>query len=303
MEDLERQIPESVKKQVLTFVDRLVKKGLDRNSILQDIYKIATDPNILSDFQGDPTAAWVYAAERVYIRYSAKKENLVVAKSLVPFGITPIRVTSSGVKRSSIYALAKFEGSNKPELVEVVCRGSFAGIVEKIELFKVYNDIVLTNRGYFYEVTTQTNFPQEDNPGMHVDPLELVSRIGVKKVKMSEFATNLSRTDEQGYVDSFDLRYFEAYVVSPPRRGERQDGSQYGVYEVSDGTLEEDFVSEDGSIIVPVTVTVWCAPRFCVYDVESKIGILGTIQTSRRDNTVFVSAIYIHPIIVTGIVE
>ena len=299
---MEEQIPESVRKQVLMYVGKLEKKGFSKNQVLEDIFKIATDPNILADFQGDPAAAWVYAAERVYIRYSSRRENLVVAKTLVPFGIESIRVTSQG-KTGRIYALAKFENEDKAKLIEILCRGSLAKVTETIQLYKVYEDVVLSEKQFYYEVSTQTKFSTEDNPGTVLDPLDLIPKLGFKKVKMSEFAKNLSKTDNQGWVDRFDLKYFEGYVVNPPRKGERQDGSQYGVYDISDGTLEQEYISPDGSLIVPTVVTVWCAPRFCVYDVESKVGVLGTIQVSRRDNTVFVNAIYIHPLIVTGVIE
>ena len=301
------QIPDVVKRQVISQVERLERKGYDPHKILEEMQSIAKDPNILSDFGNDLAAAWAYAAERVYVRHLAKKENVVVAKKFIPIGVDCIRViqktrvegseAAQPIKRSSMLALIQFEGEKAVELKEIVCRGPLAEIVNSVELYKVYQDVVLSDRGYFLEVNQQTTL--NSSAISSLDPLDVIRRLGVRKVKMSEMIDNLSRIDESGYVDRLDLRYFEGIVVRNPRRGEKASGSQYGVYDVSDGTVEDTIVAPDGSAIVQTTISVWCSPRFAVFGEESKLGFLGTLQAGRKDRVVFMNAYYVLPLVVT----
>lgn len=295
-EEIAKLVPEEAREFVIVILDEMAKRGITKEEAWSKMKQIATSEYVAKSYAGNPVALWTYAAEAAKAVMKTQRGGETVKASLIPIGVSPVRTTKNG-RRSSVFAAIKTESGWK--LDEIVFRGALALTVEKVELFKYYNDVTLMNRGYFYEATTSTNL--NGTSAQPVDDIAVLQKLGVKKVRMIEMKDALSRTDDRGFVDRSDLRMFEGYVGSPWSRID--DEKQIGAYDVTDNTIEDDgIIAPDGTIVKP-TIRVWCHPRFVKYAEGSKLLFVGTLEKRRDDNVVFMNAIYVKPLIVTGVLE
>lgn len=292
-EELRKFVPEEAQEFVVFVVDELVRRGFGKEEVWNKMKEIASSDYVRRCYN-DKVALWTYAAEatKAVIRRQSGGEATKI-EAVIPIGVTPLRTTKQG-KRASIFALIK--DVDRWKLDEIVFRGSLALTVDGIELYKVYNDVIVTSKGYFYEANVNTKFNSYTTELNEMDVLKKF-----RKVKMNEMKNALSRIDDRGFVDRTDLRVFEGFVIGNPRK-KIDDERHIAVYDVTDDTLEESDISPDGTIVKPV-MSVWCHPRFARWGDASRLLFVGTLEKRRNDGVVQMNAIYVKPIVVVSEVE
>jgi len=296
-EEIRELVPQEAREYVILILDELQRKGIDKTEAWNKMKQIANSEYVKKSYNGNPIGLWTYAAEATKAIAKRQGAGEMVKVTMIPIGVSPVRTTQKG-RRSSIFAVIKTESGWKLE--EIVFRGALALSVENVELFKVYDNVNLMFRGYFYEATTSTSL--NGAAAQEIDDVAVLAKLGVKKVKMCEMKDNLSRVDEQGFVDRTDLRMFEAYVSADPWK-KISDEVQIAAYDASDNTIEDEAdIGSDGTIVKPV-IRVWCHPRFAKYGEGSKLLFVGTLEKRRDDGVVQMNAIYVKPLMVTKIVE
>jgi len=294
-EELRQLVPKEAVEFVYSVIDELSKRGFSKDDVWSKMKGFAQSEYVRKSYADNPLGLWAYAADatKAVIRRQSGGEAIRV-DAVIPIGVSPLRTTSQG-KRSSIFAVIKNEGQWK--LDEIVFRGSFALTVDKIPLYKVYTGVTLTFRGYFYEANVNTKFNSATG---EIGVADIIKKLKIKKVTMTEMRHALSRVDENGYVDRTDLRAFEAYVSEPWKR--ITDERHIARYDATDNTLEESDVGEDGTIVKPY-IAVWCHPMFARWGEGSKLLFIGTLEKRRDDGVVQMNAIYVKPIVPTSYIE
>jgi len=289
---------EKIKEQINNNIDKIVKlRGVNREDLISELKEIMGMES-LDEYPQEVKLA--YASRILTIRYLTKETTKSYTK-IIPFGVTGKRKTRAGVWRASIYAIVKDGSSDKPERKEIVCTGAESDIPEKVELFKLYNNIRLEDKFYFLSATPSTRF---DNPqDVEGDPLDFLQNVCKfpKLNSLRDVLTNLS-TLVDGYVDNMDMRIIEAITVRGSK-GLRKDGSYFAVYDIKDESLglEEEVVKIDGKdVIVPSKISAWVPPRFLKYDTESILTFLGTITLNVETKIPTINAVTVLP---SGIVR
>jgi hypothetical protein len=184
-------LPEEVKPFVLSILEELERKGIDRMTAWERMKQIANSEYVRKSYGDDLVGLWTYAAEATKAIVKRQTGEAVRVEAVIPIGISPVRTTSQG-KRSSVLALIK--GDTGWNLEEIVYRGALAHTVDKIELFKWYTDVPLIYRGYFYEATASTVF----NSYKEELPDEVVFKeLKIRKVTMADMKYALWRMDDQ----------------------------------------------------------------------------------------------------------
>ncbi|MHA1287905.1 MAG: hypothetical protein ACTSPB_10935 [Candidatus Thorarchaeota archaeon] len=294
-EELRQLVPKEAVEFVYSVIDELSKRGFSKDDVWSKMKEFAQSEYVRKSYADNPLGLWAYAADatKAVIRRQSGGEAVKV-DAVIPIGVSPLRTTSQG-KRSSIFAVIKNEGQWK--LDEIVFRGSLALTVDKIPLYKVYTGVTLTFRGYFYEANVNTKFNSATG---EIGVADIIKKLKIRKVTMTEMRHALSRVDENGYVDRTDLRAFEAYVSEPWKK--ITDEKHIARYDATDNTLEESDVGEDGTIVKPY-IAVWCHPMFARWGEGSKLLFIGTLEKRRDDGVVQMNAIYVKPIVPTSYIE
>lgn len=201
--------------------------------------------------------------------------------TIVPIGYTGTRIArSSGQPNCTISVLVKGER----KIRRVVCRGELADMFLKINLFHSYTvrlgefktgvDLIADNRSKF------------ENPiKLNIKPEEMMQKLGVKRISIADtikFPSVQRPGQKKGrtYVDRSDWRVVRGIIVRS-YRGEREDGSLFGAYTISDATVDgEPLVLDDGTIVRP-GFTVWLHPSHMSYADEDEIDAFGTITVNK----------------------
>ncbi|MCW1309284.1 MAG: hypothetical protein QXP04_01180 [Candidatus Nanoarchaeia archaeon] len=282
-------IPEELQKKIEADLNRI--SNITRLSI--DTVRQCFEMIFNSDYvQKDPTFTSI--EDRVYYSIGATQARLCAQPPteeylIVPFGITDIRITTKG-EQSRIYALVKGKGFEKFVPAPILCRGEKADLVNNIKLFYAYKTRLAKFFENVYMATSQTTL--ENSEIVNADPIQvIITHTGAKMITLAQAPLMPSRKIG-GYVDELDLRIIRCYIVRW-NTGKRQSGTDWAVYTVTDGTVENVGTTPDGKIIPP-TMTVWVPKLFLRYDVESEVYVVGTI--SFAENEPFMNAIYVHPI-------
>lgn len=286
------EIPDRIKEKIST-ISKL--RGVSEEVLKKDFEEICGSGNV-ADYPDDQK--FPYAGNVLWVRYMSKEPTKEFSL-VIPFGVNERRMTKSGL-RGEIYALVQ-EPNGSGVVREIVCKGSESELPKSIELYKIYKGVQLTDRG-FLELSPTTRF---DSPGpLPSDTDELGFLIKFCKFKklseLKDMATNPSKVDEQGYAEKTDMRIISG-TTARFSKGERKNKSQFGVYNVKDDSLglESKTAKVNGQMLVtPSTITVWVQSRFAIYDTESELTFVGTIQIGKKDRTPFMNA---YSVIPTGI--
>lgn len=230
-----------------------------------------------------------YAIRVLWVRIAAAPpaKDFVV----VPFGYTDARYTKAGVLQSRIYVMI-LEGDSYRKGV-LICKGNQAKLYEDVELFAAYKIKASPGKGNVLWATNQTRF---ENPRpIGINPVQFMTKyVGIKMVRIADTPKALTKTDDNGFRDEFDLRGIVGIVLRF-RTGERQDGTTWGVYTISDDSVGTDDVVDEQGNIIPAQFTVWTPKPLIKYDVESECLFVGTVQLD-SDGEPFMNAISVVPI-------
>jgi len=268
------------------------------DEIKRDYEEIFQDPFIQEDPQfHDDNERHRYAVAVLWTRYVSRPP--VREYDIIPAGITGERVTSTGKKTAEVYALVKSRTGVKPRrivLQEPVVdlrktinlptpESSFKYTV-KLGEFSQGGDMIADNRAKF------------DNPVLlKANAWQVLERWGAKKIdKLADAKKFPSKTGSDGYVDRLDWRIVRG-IITRQYRGERDDGTEFGVITITDLSLnDEPTVTADGRVLQP-GFSVWVAPEFVnIYQDESEIDAVGTIQIARNTGEPFMNAYLILPV-------
>ena len=283
----EVQLPDFVRKRIELLAS---KYNYDVQTLTEMYMRIYNDPWVQSDpqFRND-YERHAYAVRVLTVKVAARPPTTEVV--VIPFGVSEPRVSrSSGVPVSRIYVLAK-TGEKTYEKRVIVAKERLAELVYEVQLFSVYK-VRVFNAGQVMFAVDETRFgtPQQT---LTMDPLVFLEKyIGVKRFKLIDVHKNLSRR-QGNFVDEFDLRGISGIVVDY-RKGQRRDGLPYAFYVVSDESVVEDIISEEGKVI-PARFTVWIPSFMLKYAVDSEVFFYGTVQVS-NDGIPFMNAIGAVPI-------
>jgi hypothetical protein len=280
----EKKYPDYVEERLRDYSDRY-------NITLEELYAMFEQVLSIDFVQKDPQFKndddrYNYVLKVLYARLSIRKG--VKEYTIIPFGLTDIRVPKSGEPISRIYALVK--GDKGLEKRVILARGSVASIVNDIQLFSAYKVSLLDWKGVLM-VDSMTVF--KDPVPIKMDPIELLRSQGFRQITIREsvlYPSNMAGN----YVDEMDLRLIDGIVVRY-NYGKRANGTNWAVYSLVDTTSPvEDEVTQDGKII-PNTLTVWIPFQFLKWDKDSEIVVCGTVQLT-KEGMPFMNAVTVYPI-------
>lgn len=230
-----------------------------------------------------------YAVAVLWTRYISRPPTKDY--EIIPIGFSGLRIARSGVEMSNLFAFVKFGGEIK--LKRIVLRGEVADIYKEVVLFSKYNvklgefstgDLIADNRSKFV-----------DPVAIKLTPSEILKRLNPKRVTLKDAAKMPSRTDSTGYVDPLDWRVVRGIIVGG-HRGKRDDDTDFGVYTLSDETIDsEPKVSPDGKVLRP-GFTVWIAPELMNFEGGSEIDAIGTITVSKKTGEPSMNAFLLVPV-------
>lgn len=263
---------------------------IDKREIAKEYEELFNDPFIREDPQfTTDEERHRYAVAVLWTRYVSRPP--VKAFEVIPVGFSGLRIARSGVAVSNLFAFVKFGGETK--LKRIVLRGEVADLYKEIVLCSKYEvklgefstgDLIADNRSKFV------------NPvALKLTPAKALEKLNLKMVTIKNAGKLPSRIDSTGYVDSLDWRVVRGIIVGD-YRGKRDDGTEFGVYTLSDATVNsEPKVTPDGKILRP-GFTVWVPPELMIYEKESEIDAVGTITIGRKTGEASMNAFLLAPV-------
>jgi len=286
-----------------SFVDEKIQEINKRteisiDEIKRDYQEIFQDPFIQEDpqFKTDEERHR-YAIAVLWTRYVSRPP--VQEYEIIPVGFSGERIASTGKKTAEIYALVKNKTDVK--LRRIVLQESVIDLRKQINLptsensfkytvklgeFAPGGDMIADNRAKF------------DAPSLlKANAEQILEKCGAKKIeRLADMKKFPSKTGSDGYVDRLDWRVVRGIIIRQ-YRGEREDGTEFGVLTVTDLSLnEEPTVMTDGRVLQP-GFSIWVAPEFVnVYQDESEIEAVGTVQIARDTGEPFMNAYLIIPV-------
>lgn len=263
---------------------------INQAEIAKEYEELFNDPFIREDPQfTTDEERHRYAVAVLWTRYVSRPP--VKPFVVIPVGFSGLRIARSGVATSNLFAFIKYGSDTK--LKRIVFRAEVADMYKEIVLCSKYEvklgefstgDLIADNRAKFI------------NPvATNLTPAGVLEKLNPKRIALKEAEKMPSRIDSTGYVDTLDWRVVRGIIVSN-YRGKRDDGTEFGVYGLSDATLNsEPKVTSDGKILRP-GFTVWVPPELMVFEKESEIDAIGTITISRKTNEASMNAFLLVPV-------
>lgn len=252
------------------------KTGIDLDEILRSYYEIFNsdfvqkDPQFKTDDERHRYSVAVLWS--MYIARRPAREYVVI-----PIGFEAKRITRrSGVPSSSIYALVK----GRKGIQRIVCQGEgIADLYKSVNLFCQYRVKLCEFSGGDLQADNRTKFV---NPvRLKIEPRTLMEKIGIKRIpRIADVPKFPSAVRSDGFVDRRDWRVVRGIIVRS-FRGTRDDGTEFGVYTISDDSVsEEELTDEEG---VPLTgLTVWAPPELMVYEQYDECDFYGHVSIGKN---------------------
>lgn len=266
------------------------KFRVDQETLKSMLLELYNKPFVQSDpqFKNDDMR-FAYCLDVLYARLVQQKT--VREYVVIPFGATDVRQTKQG-PQSRLYALVFID--NRRVNSVILFRGQLADMVKDVQLYYAYRTRLMRSPAgdnvFFATTFTEFKNPQPIPQGV---PEFIEKVLGVRRVTIAESAQSLSRKIDK-FVDEFDLRLVEG-VVLRCMTGKRPSGSEWAFYVITDGSLDDDRIMPDGTVI-PSQFTVWVPHFMAKYAEDSKLLFLGTLTTT-SSREVQMNAIYVHPVI------
>lgn len=268
------------------------------DEIRRDFKEIFNDPFIQDDpqFTSDEERHR-YAIAVLWTRYVSRPP--VKEFEVIPVGLSGERVTTTGKRTAEVYALVKSRRGVK--LRRIVLQGSITEKRKEINLPNLQNsfkynvklgefskggDMIADNRAKFDEPVL-----------LKASARQILERAGAKRIERLKDAEKFpSKTGSDGYLDRTDWRITRG-IITRQYRGERDDGSEFGVLTITDLSMnDEPTVTADGRVLQP-GFSVWVAPEFVnMYQDESEIDCVGTIQIGRKTGEAQMNAFLLLPV-------
>lgn len=286
-------------KYVIDKIEELSRKyKIEKDKLISEYMDIFNDPFVQTDpqFKTDDDRHG-YASRVLWIRIAAQpttKDYIVI-----PFGIQDPRLTQSGKVIARLLAYVK--SGDKFERKIILFKDSTANEVNNVQLFHAYK-VKLSEFRDILMATMKTKF--ENPKPLPMEPLKfLLEELGIPLITIEQAAHMPSKKRDERFTDEFDLRAIRCIVTRWNKWTRRSGFGEGAVYNVSDDSVNQTHVSEDG-VIIPTEMTVWTPASQLKYDVESEIVVVGTIDISDTKepamNAVCVIPLHAKPIITEG---
>lgn len=206
-----------------------------------------------------------------------------------------LRLTKIG-EMATLYALVRESSGGTTMLKRIVFLGDAINELRKITFFSKYRVKLSSFSSGDLRADSRSIF--DDPVPVTIDKKELLKRLGIKTIPIAEAEKHLSKADSSGFTDPLDWKAIEGVIIRA-YKGNRPDGTPYGVYTVIDDSISvEPKVTADGRVLLP-GFTVWIAPEMMEYGVESKCIFVGTIQ--KRSNETCMNCYMVIPLFVKSI--
>jgi len=249
------------------------KYNIPIEQVTKEYWEFFNDPFVQTDpqFQGDADRH-NYCIKVIWVRYASAPPSQEYA--IIPIGYSEPRMTKQNLLIARILALIKEKDGFEKRTI--ICRGDKSNVIKDIQLFFGYQ-VALNYFNNTYFTVNKTVF---ENPKLSpIDAFTLLRKqVGVKEVKIAETPFSISRKDEQNkFVDEWDL-YMVRGIVVRFAKGIRDDGTQWGLYVLSDDSVagSQPSLTPDGRII-PNQFAVWTPASQVRFDENSEIAAVGTI--------------------------
>ncbi len=281
--------PEDVSKKIKDISRR---SEVGEPELKEEYDKLFNDPWVQEDeqFKTD-SERHNFAINVLWSRYMSKPP--MKPYEAIPIGHSGLRLTRSGkTPMSNLFALVKYGRDTK--LKRIVLRNESAELYKEIGLFCKYtvrlgefskgNDLIADNRTKFV-----------DPVALKLTPADILEKLNPKRVTIKDAKKFPSRIDSTGYIDTLDWRVTRGIIIRS-QQGERDDGTSYGVYTLSNITVDgEPRVTPDGRVLRP-GLTVWIAPELMTFEDESEVDTVGTIQINKKTTEPSMNAYLVVPV-------
>lgn len=222
-----------------------------------------------------------YCSKIIKSRYFARQP--LEGFDVIVMGIGRVFTTRSGTKRGEIYVMVEEERNKqkKSALRAVVFQGKETEMIPDIQTECFYPKVKLgkfKTGDFIADDRTRFVSPVKVNVPM----LKLLDELKVRRCTVSTSIDNIvckEKTSTGTYPDRTDWRIIRG-IITDYRKGQTKDGYEWGVYTIFDDSLEEEYVSPDGSRTVKPAFTVWVNPLWVVYEKGNEIDFVGTIDVS-----------------------
>jgi len=301
------QLPDNVKDKLQNLSERtkisyttLEAEYMERFS--KSVEKFKDDPQI----QGDLNHQHSYVLMGLWRDYIARPP--VADYTVIPIGFTGVRkAQSSGNPTATLFALIRGEKG----IQRVNVQGPTAQkIIRTVSLFDQY-DVKLgkfKNGGFAADDRSKFETPTR----MKVPPSDLLDKMGIRKVTISEAGKNCSAVRSDGYNDVTDWRCIRGCisrkwsrdakerVIDPETKkviSEAEDA--LATYTITDQSIwtEDPIVLPDGTV-QPPGFTLWIAPENQNYGTDDECDFYGSISYNKQNNAYQMNCYLVLPVIV-----
>ena len=215
---------EDISEEVLDSIKRVSeKRSISLEKMMEQYEKIFKSDKIQKWDAPDSEKARV--AGKILFKDFMSKESVTTYSMVIPIGVTEPRLKKGAEDkvenmRSTMFAAVKVSEGNLFEVKEIVFNSSYAAMVQKIQMIRVYSDVKLYDKGFFIEVGDDTKF---DNPQKlkNMSEEDIITKICKlpKLDKLLDVVTHRSRREDTGYIDRTDMYLVEGMVQRGFKKG------------------------------------------------------------------------------------
>jgi hypothetical protein len=258
--------------------------------------KIAGDDQFHDDMQRHK-----YTIALINKRYGHQRQT--VEKTIIPIGHSGVQETSSG-KMSNVFILD--EKDDYKIIRQLLLRGEAADQCKEITYDSKYTvDLGVFQDGITFVSSTFLDFstPQD------VDMATIRKGLSIDKITIETAHRNLSKTTKSGgqeYPIKTDWKCIKGMIQRKSTGKNATTGREWGMYVISDMSVEERKVLNDGTVI-EATLVCWTDPSIMHYPEESMCNFYGTTskyadKKNEKSDTKKISftCYMIEPLIIAG---
>lgn len=260
------------------------------NAYMKSFGKIAGD-----DQFSDDRMRHKYVTAVINKRYGHRQPT--VERTIIPVGVDGLRETSSG-KFSNVFILDKADDFKK--IKTLVLRGDAAEQYSEITLENQYKVEVGVLKDGSLISSVPLDFSQPDS----VDIKTIIKDLPIDRITLDTANRNLSKTIKSNgkeFAEKTDWKCLKGMIQRKTIGKNATTGREWGMYVVSDMTVEEEKTLADGTLIEE-TLTMWTDPSIMHYPEESWCDFYGTVSKYEKDSKkrLSFSCYYINPLIIPG---
>jgi len=287
----EINIPESATKRLMDVV-RL--RNVDYQELLKETLEEANSSYIQADTSLPTIEDKIeYCSKIIKSRYLSRPPQKTF--NVIVMGMSPIRSSRSGSLFGDIFCIYNNGKENLFKRISV--RGRNVEIMKRIQTgygYKVKLGQFRNGGDFIADDRSRFENPVEIGYSLH----ELLKMVGIKRITIREAPENtakLEKTSTGTYPVRSDWRIIRG-IVGHYSKGQRKDGSEWGVYTITDDSLDEEYVTPDGSKMVRPAFTVWVNPLWVVFEKGSEIDFCGPILVNQTTKECYMDGYLLIPI-------